>query len=117
MAYGTGSQDRSQRGRSPMTARDPQMFIASVKKPAEVVEGLQSLQNLGRRILGAWERRCNKYPQAVRVGETCGTPDCVLEKKWVERRRAELQKITVGVERKWTYLTPLDRNLLEERRL
>lgn len=47
-----------------------QEFIGGMKNPTEVVEGLPTLQNLGRRILGAWERFSSQFPAAVKVGET-----------------------------------------------
>ena len=52
---------------------DQQTFVGGMKNPAEVVEGLPSLQNLGRRIMGAWERHCNRYPHCLKVAETYGT--------------------------------------------
>ena len=39
---------------------DQQDFVGGMKNPMETVEGLPPLQNLGRRILGAWERYCAK---------------------------------------------------------
>ena len=99
---------------------DQQDFVGGMKNPAEVVEGLPTLQNLGRRILGAWERLCGQNPQITKVGETYGSPDCVLEKKWVDRWKGELRKLTgakgastVKLKGKWAYQSPLDGNLFE----
>ena len=99
---------------------DQQDFVGGMKNPAEVVEGLPTLQNLGRRILGAWERLCGQCPQITKVGETYGSPDCVMEKKWVDRWKGELRKLTgakgastVKLKGKWSYQSPLDGNLFE----
>ena len=99
---------------------EQQDFVGGMKNPMETVEGLPPLQNLGRRILGAWERHCTKHPQAVKVGETYGTPECVLEWRWIERWKEELRKLTgakgaakVKLTEKWSYESPLDYNLFE----
>ena len=88
---------------------DQQDFVWGMKNPMETV-GLPPLQNLGRRILGAWERHCAKYPQALKVGETYGTPECVLEWRWIEKWKEELRKLTgakgaakVKLTEKWSY--------------
>ena len=99
---------------------DQQDFVGGMKNPMETIEGLPPLQNLGRRILGAWERHCANYPQAVKVGETYGTPECALEWRWIERWKEELRKLTgakgaakVKLTEKWAYESPLDHNLFE----
>ena len=99
---------------------DQQMFVGGVKNPAEVVEGFPTLQNLGRRILGAWERRCNHYPHCLKVAETYGAIECVLEEKWVMKWKEELRKLTgakgaptVKLKGKWNYTSPLDQGLYE----
>ena len=97
-----------------------QAFIGGLKNPAEVVAGLPTLQNLGRQILGAWDRHCNRYPAATKVGESYGTPDCNLEKKMIERWKEELRKLTgargegsLKLKGKWTFTSPLEGNLFE----
>ena len=89
---------------------DQQDFVGGMKNPMETVEGLPPLQNLGRRILGAWERYCTKYSQALKVGETYGMPECVLEWRWIEKWKEELRKLTgakgaakVKLTEKWSY--------------
>ena len=97
-----------------------QVFIGGLKNPTEVVEGLPTLQNLGRQILGAWDRHCNKYPMAVKVGESYGTPDCSLEGRMIERWKEELRKLTgargggtLRLKGKWSFTSPLEGNLFE----
>ena len=64
---------------------DQQGFVGGMKNPMEVVEGLPTLQNLGRRIWGAWERHCMNNPKVLKVGEQYGSEDCKLEGHLVER--------------------------------
>ena len=97
-----------------------QVFVGGLKNPTEVVEGLPTLQNLGRQILGAWDRHCNKYPMAVKVGESYGTPDCSLEGRMIERWKEELRKLTgargggtLRLKGKWSFTSPLEGNLFE----
>ena len=99
---------------------EQQVFVGGMKNPAEVVEGMPTLQNLGRRIMGAWERHCNHYPHCLKVAETYGTPECVLEEKWVKKWKEELKKLTgakgaptLKLKGKWNYTSPLDQNLYE----
>ena len=81
---------------------------------------MPALQNLGRRILGAWERHCNRHPHCLKVAETYGTPDCSLEEKWVMKWKEELRKLTgargapsLKLKGKWNYTSPLDQGLYE----
>ena len=99
---------------------DQQGFVGGMKNPMEVVEGIPTLQNLGRRIWGAWERHCMNNPKVLKVGEEYGSEDCELEAHLVERWKEELRKLTgakgapaIKLTGKWAYQSPMDGNLIE----
>ena len=71
-----------------------QEFVGGMKNPMETVEGLPPLQNLGRRILGAWERHCNKYRDAQAaqgLREDIGNYTSVVEQE--EDARVEIDRL------------------------
>ena len=59
-------------------------------------------------------------PQALKVGETYGSPEFLLEWRWIEKWKEELRKLTgargsakVKLAEKRSYVSPLDANLFE----
>ena len=94
-----------------------QGFVGGMKNPTEVVEGLPTLQNLGRRILGAWERFCNQFPAAVKVGETYGSKECQWDErlvtKWLKKITGAKGESTLKLASRWSFRSPLQGNLFE----
>ena len=108
--------------KSTAKASDPKLlnFIGGMKDPCKVVQPMSNLLSLGLRIRASWEAFCKEYPDATKVAEMYGTPECEFDEEFVKKWKERLKK-TVGargapnvkVKGKREYMSPLDPELVE----
>ncbi|CAE7036982.1 unnamed protein product [Symbiodinium sp. CCMP2592] len=99
--------------------KDPP-HLGGTRNTSKAVLGLSSARNLGVKVMAAWERFTVKYPDALEVADTYGTPNCEGPRR-TEEWKAELKR-QVGAQGKPSvslapaatpYKSPLDAELLE----
>ena len=101
-------------------AIEQELFVGGMKNPAVVVKGLPTLQNVGQRIMAAWEAFVKSNKKALKVAEDYGTCHCSYDMHLVENWKAKLKTLLgakgVPTNRKYEnipYRSPLDPELLE----
>lgn len=95
------------------------VYVGGLRNPHRVIQGLPTVQSLGLRLRGAWDRFVAANPDALKVAELYGTKDCELNEKLVASWKGELKRIfgakgdpSVRLLAKDEYVTPIDHQLL-----
>ena len=93
-------------------------FVGGMRHPQKAVEQLPTVQALGLKVNGAWERFVKENPKVLETAETYGTKEVTVHQHLVEKWRAELKKLlgarpekTVKLVEKDVYQTPVDTKL------
>ena len=55
-------------------------YVGGMRDPYKVMLGRSTALTLGIKLRAAWEAFLKRHPGAMKVAETYGTSDCVLDK-------------------------------------
>ena len=96
------------------------IYVGGLRNPHRAVPSLPTVQALGLRLRGAWDRFLKTWPKAIEVAEKYGAKDCCIDERLVTKWKEELKKLfgargesTVRLRGKQDYVSPIDYKLLE----
>ena len=95
------------------------VYVGGLRNPHRAVQNLPTVQSLGLRLRGAWDRFAKDNPGVCKVAELYGTKDCELDEGLVRRWKEELKRLfgakgepSIRLTPKGGYVSPIDHQLL-----
>lgn len=96
------------------------IHVGGLRNPHRAVQNLPTVQSLGLRLRGVWDRFVKENPAALKVAELYGTKDCEMDDKLVKKWKEELKRLfgskgesTWKLTPKGGYISPIDHQLLQ----